>query len=135
LIISWIRYISIIISLNYKPSSICYIQWIYVFITFSCSTHNHSLTGFNSTNNIINRCNNKCSCHSLANLSANGVFVNNGTYLFEANILGGYLGIFTGVKKGAFAMSIDARSDNLSIWENVYYFIMEHAYPVGYLMR
>jgi len=59
----------------------------------------------------------------------------NGTLLFKANIIAGYVGILTEMKPNAFAITANQRNLNDSIWNNVWYFLHYGALPMTYLAR
>jgi len=61
--------------------------------------------------------------------------IRSGTLLFKANIIAGYVGILTGMKPNAFAITANQRNLNDSIWNNVWYFLHYGALPMTYLAR
>lgn len=56
---------------------------------------------------------------AMRELVANIEFQRNGHLLYRATTFIGYFGILTGVKPGAFAISLDQRVPNGSIWRNI----------------
>jgi len=71
----------------------------------------------------------------LDNLSGDAEFYKNGTLLFKANIIAVYVGILTGMKPNAFAITANQRNLKDSIWNNVWYFLHYGALPMTYLAR
>jgi len=71
----------------------------------------------------------------LANMSIIGNFYKNGSLLFKSDMIVGYLGILTGMKPNSFSITLNQRETNQTIWDNIYYFIYDHAYPDTYFLR
>jgi len=71
----------------------------------------------------------------LSNLAIHTEFVEKKQTIFEANMIAGHLGVWTGMKPKAFAITANRRHENKSIVSDLWFLIRYRALPASYLIR
>ena len=71
----------------------------------------------------------------LQSVTINVQFVRNGQKLYEGTTYVGYIGLVTGVKHGAFSLSMDARDTGGSLWDNLFEWIFKGGKAVPFFYR
>lgn len=71
----------------------------------------------------------------LQNVTMNIAFTRGDTTVFHTTTYGGYVGALTGMRPGAFSVSLDQRFTPDPVWENAIEALLHHGKSVGVALR